>query len=142
MDCVLVLLQDRTDKRCAARSLANCCMFCCLLTAMCVYAGDPPGPVSISLKVVLNGDCDAGPVLNSYSNAQFDTNGWTVPTAFAAGTVALPAGDSRVTVCMGTVGWLNFMGLRFTAITAAPTRELCTVFECCTAANADHCSSE
>jgi hypothetical protein len=24
---------------------------------------------------------------------------------------------------MGTVGWLNVMGLRFTAVTAAPTRE-------------------
>jgi hypothetical protein len=85
--------------------------------------GDPPSPVSISLKVVLNGDCASGPVLNSYSNAQFATGSWTVPTAFAAGTVALPAGDSRLTLCMGTVGWLNVMGLRFTAVTAAPTRE-------------------
>lgn len=87
-----------------------------------LLAGAPQSPQPISLSMALNGNCVTSPKLAPYSNSQFGTGSWVNPVPFAAGQSFLPAGQHVLTLCMGDqVGSLNIMGMRFTAVTSAPT---------------------
>jgi Carbohydrate binding module (family 6) len=94
-----------------------------------LLAGDPPGPVPVALKLVLDGDCATGAALAPYTSAGFKTGSWTAAQPFAAASAAvLPAGDHRIALCLDTIAGVNVMGVRLTAAaaaTAAPTREYC-----------------
>ena len=79
-----------------------------------MLAGAPPAKVALNMYLTLNTVGCTGPQLAPYIDAAFGTGANAPPLDFAAtAKIALPAGQSVVTVCFAQASYLSFYGIKF-----------------------------